>query len=227
MFTRRRLLVMRQAADNAAESVLPGVGDHAWTSGVAPVGKDAEERPEHGDNYDHAEALVGVGGAEQKRREDDARGSIAGECDELALEITAKESFFANAGGSSDDEPNGDFHGTAGEEAEKDLACRIDVEQPDSAAENAERDDPEAEGEADVAKDLFSGLPGFAEDERKRRAVAADSPDGEAEEEPFEENSHGVQAQAIGTSRGGEVVGHDFEREAPDGQGHEKKDCME
>jgi hypothetical protein len=29
---------------------------------------------------------------EQDRREDDARGSIAGECDELALEITAEES---------------------------------------------------------------------------------------------------------------------------------------
>jgi hypothetical protein len=171
--------------------------------------------------------LVDVGGAKQERGEDDARGGIAGECDELALEITTEESFFTNPGGSGDDNPNGDFHGAAGKEAEKDLACRIDAEQPDGAAENAERDDPEAEGEADVAKDLLSGLPGLAEDERKRRAVAADSPDSEAEEEPFEENSHGVEAQAIWTSRGGEVVGHDFEREAPDGQGHEKKDCME
>jgi hypothetical protein len=53
---------MRQAADNADDSDLPGVSDHAWTSGLAPVGKDAEERPEDGDNSDHAEALVDVRG---------------------------------------------------------------------------------------------------------------------------------------------------------------------
>jgi hypothetical protein len=219
--------VMRQAADNAAESVLPGVSDHAWTSGLAPVRKDAEERPEDGDNSDHAEALVDVRGAEQERREDDARGSIAGECDELALEITAEESFFANAGGRGDNEPNGDFHAAAGKETEKDLVFRIDAEQPGGAAENDERDDPEAEGEADVAKELLSRLPALAEDKRKRRAVAADSPDGEAEEEPFEKKSDDVEAQAVGTRRGGKVVGHDFEREAPGGQGHEQKNCVE
>src|SRR5215469_12118089 len=55
------LLMAHQGAENPAEGILPGMGDHSRANRPTPMSQNSEHQPVHAEENDHLRTLIGMG----------------------------------------------------------------------------------------------------------------------------------------------------------------------
>ena len=93
----------------AAQGVLPGVGQHSGAHAAAPLRENSKKQTEDGDDDGGFGALIEVAGSESDGGEEYANVDAMRPGNELFLQIAAEESFFAKARRDGEGDPQDEF----------------------------------------------------------------------------------------------------------------------
>jgi len=164
------------------------MGEHSGTRTPAPEREQTVERAEHGDHDDVLDSLIGVTDPEAHGLDQQCESWSTGPRLQLLLEVSAKDELLAESRGRANGDPDGDLRRAPRKEPTDGLRS-VWPEKPVRKKRSRLPNDPERNGDRNVARDILRARPPSPHDLMKRRTAAGRERPDIVEECPVEQES--------------------------------------
>jgi hypothetical protein len=224
-------IMSQQHQGKTADGIVPGMRDHSGPQSSPPQREHAKHRAVRGDEQHSRDSFIAVRATKYQRGEQNTGPDAAPQASKLLLQVTAKDQFFAEAGGDAENQEQHHLHSSDRRQFLGHVTdlLRIDVRSGDfyqcfaEQREHHHRDRPVAERHTDIGQPRPSTGPSFPEKLPQRDPAHGYAPYGQGCQSPLIRDGQSVVGRQMqGLAPKAAQLPYPSHREADDENHHQR-----